>query len=354
MTRQEASGPTPATGVLETARRLADEALFPRVVDTDGRPLVPVELLDELAAAGLYGALGPTAAGGLDLRPEDMLALVEILAGGCLATAFVWLQHHGSVRAVVARGGEIAERWLRPLCSGEVRAGVAFAGLRRPGPPLLTAAPSKGKDGYRFEGEAPWLTGWGLIDVALVAARDTSTPAGDIVWALLDALEGPGLEVERLPLAAMDATATVRARFSGYDVGAERVVAVEPFEEWRARDLAGLRTNGSMALGLTTRIASLVLDDGVRSALEHAVGTARAELDEAGVDGLAAARARAADLALEAAGALVVERGGAALLRPSLAEVLARQALFLLVFGQTRAIREAQLVSRSRPHETPQ
>ena len=94
----------------------------------------------------------------------------QILAGGCLTTTFVWVQHHGAVRALVEAGSTpLRDEFLERMCRGEVRAGVAFSGLRRPGPPILTAAPDR--DGWRFNGYAPWVTGWGRIDVVRAAAR---------------------------------------------------------------------------------------------------------------------------------------------------------------------------------------
>jgi len=38
--------------------------------------------------------------------------------------------------------------------------------------------------GYLLAGDAPWVTGWDMVDTLYVAARDEDT----IVWALLDAL----------------------------------------------------------------------------------------------------------------------------------------------------------------------
>ena len=51
---------------------------------------------------------------------------MEILASGCLATTFVWLQHRGGLReaATSTRPG-IRERWHRPLATGQRRAGIA-------------------------------------------------------------------------------------------------------------------------------------------------------------------------------------------------------------------------------------
>ena len=55
------------------------------------------------------------------------------------------------------------------------------------------------------------------------------------------------------------------------------------------------------------------------------------------------ARAQASALALQAATTLVVTGGGRSITMDHHAQRLAREALFLLVFGQTGSIRAAQL-----------
>ena len=54
-------------------------------------------------------------------------------------------------------------------------------------------------------------------------------------------------------------------------------------------------------------------------------------------------RARASELALRAATTLVVSGGGRSIAMDHHAQRLAREAIFLLVFGQTAAIKAAQL-----------
>ncbi|MBV9817762.1 MAG: acyl-CoA dehydrogenase family protein [Solirubrobacterales bacterium] len=77
------------------ARRVAREVLSPvcDAVDRDGGP--PVDQLDAIAAAGLYGLVGPRAAGGLDADLAETCAVIEALACGCLKTTFIFVQHHG-------------------------------------------------------------------------------------------------------------------------------------------------------------------------------------------------------------------------------------------------------------------
>ncbi|HVC03426.1 MAG TPA: acyl-CoA dehydrogenase family protein [Candidatus Acidoferrales bacterium] len=318
------------------ARALSDDVLFPGALEVDAADIVPVERLDCLAEAGLYGLAGPSRAHGMGL--PDMgtgLEIIEILAGGCLTTTFVWIQHHGAVRALAEAGSSrLSDEFLEPMCRGVVRAGVAFSGLRRPGPPMLAAAPAPG--GWRFDGQAPWVTGWGRVDVIRAAARRAD---GDIVWAVVDARSSDSLSAERLHLTAVNASATVTLTFRDHFVGDDRVITTQPFDEWQMRDRAGLRLNGSLALGVAARCASLLESH----ALRDAVAACRAALDHASPDAMPDARARASALALHAATTLVVTGGGRSITMDHHAQRLAREALFLLVFGQTASIRAAQL-----------
>ena len=137
-------GPPTPPEVRALAAALSESLLFPSAVAVDRADAVPVSHLDALAEAGLYGLAGPPERGGLGLPESDALAVIELLASGCLTTTFVWLQHHASVRAVAAAGGALQSEWLEPLCTGQRRAGIAFAGLRRPGPPVLSAERGRG------------------------------------------------------------------------------------------------------------------------------------------------------------------------------------------------------------------
>lgn len=320
---------------LERAREISDGVLFPGALEVDASEVVPVDRLDRLAQARFYGLAGPVDAGGMGIADfATALEIIEIIASGCLTTAFVWLQHHGAVRALAEAAPVLRDAWLARLCSGEVRAGVAFSGLRRPGPPILTAAPDG--DGWRFNGFAPWVTGWGRIDVVRAAARRQD---GEIVWALVDATPGPSLRAEPLRLAAVNASATVTVSFDNHLVPAERVISIQAFDAWQAADRASLRLNGSLSLGVARRCAALLEDDRLATQLLEC----RRALDEATADTMPEQRARASELALRAATTLVVAGGGRSITMDHHAQRLAREALFLLVFGQTPAIKAAQL-----------
>jgi alkylation response protein AidB-like acyl-CoA dehydrogenase len=328
---------TRTPGVLAAAY-LADEVLFPDAMRVDRLDALPVSHLDAFAAAGLYGAPVPADAGGLGLALAEVGMVVEELAGGCLAATFVLVQHFRLVTTLAAEGtpSALRARWLTSACQGRTRGGIALTGLI-PGPPQLRAEPADG--GWRLDGTAPWVTGWGLIDLVQVVARG---PDDTVVTLIMDAAAQPGLTVTRQRLAAVDASVTVRLGFDGVVIPPERFVDQVPFDPAVSVQPAGLRINGSLALGVARRCARLLGP----SPLDDEVDACRERLDAAlGGDPapMADARAAAAELALRAAAALAVRDGGHAVAVDQHAQRLAREAVFLLVFGSRPGIKSALL-----------
>jgi alkylation response protein AidB-like acyl-CoA dehydrogenase len=306
--------------LVDAARAIAEDVLFPAARAVDAADRVPAAHLDLLAAQGFY-----------DPPDDDLARVVEILASGCLTTTFVWLQHLGGLRAAAAstRPG-ICDRWYPRLATGQRRAGVALGALR-PGPASVRARRVDG--GYVLDGESPWVTGWDMIDTLYTATRDDQDT---VVWLLLDAEVGCGLSVEPLDLVAVRASRTVVVRFDGYPVADDRVTGTLPFAQWAARDAAGLWLNGCLALGVAARCVTLLGPTPLAAALDEC----RSALDP-GTPDVAEARAAAAALAVRAAAALATAQGAGAVLRGSHAERLTREALFLLVFGSRPAIKSA-------------
>lgn len=312
--------------------RIADELLFADALDVDAHGEIPAGHFEALAAEGLYGIAGPADAGGLDLDPLRQRRVREVLAGGCLTTAFVWAQHHAVVRCVRDAGAVVADAWLERLCSGRTRAGLALAGLR-PGPPALRI--ERDGDRWTIAGCSPMVTGWGYLDVLLVAAR---LPSDEIAFALVDTAQG-GLSAQPRRLAALDASRTVRLRFDGVVVASSAVVRTTSLPAWAAEG-ESVRVNGALAVGVAERCARIA---GSATLLAAVAERRRALDDAADGDDLAQARADASLLAMRAASSLVAARGSAAVDVREHAQRLAREAIFLLAFGQRPAIKEALL-----------
>lgn len=311
--------------LIAVAQRLADEVLFPSALEVDRAGVVPKVQLDALAEAGLYGL-------SVSAEPSTMLEVIEALASGCLTSAFVWAQHQGASAAASKATGPV-HAFADDLAAGQLRGGVAFAHMLRPDPPLTTAEAVDG--GWIFRGSAPWVTGWGHIDLVHAASRN----GPDIVWALIDAQDSATLEGQRLELAAVDSTQTVVLHFRDHFVPDERVTDIVDHDTWRTDYRKGLRNNGSFPLGIARRCCQL-LDN---ASFDARLVEIRSALDEAPLDEVEDARAEAALFAVRAATALVAASGGRSVTMNDHAQRLYREAMFLLVQGQTPTIRQAML-----------
>lgn len=307
--------------VLETAQHFADEVLFPAAVATDAAGSLPIKQLDALADAGFYGLTGPVSKGGMDADFLTTCAVSEILASGCLTTAFVWNQHLGVPGAVARSDNPAVRRWLAPLCTGEVRAGVALAGALA-GKPGLRATSSS--DGWTFAGTAPFVSGWGGVDVLHTAA---ATEDGRLVWALLDA-SADTITVTGLDLVALNATRTVRLHFQNHTVPTERVTAVTSLIEGSTPPET-MRKHASLALGVTRRCCILLGP----TPLDMELAEIRTELDRLDPITIEEARGAAGALAMKAATILAVTTGSRSLLADNHAQLIVRNALFVLTYA---------------------
>jgi alkylation response protein AidB-like acyl-CoA dehydrogenase len=331
----ETSSTTPSDEVRARMRELSSQ-FFADAGEVDSAATLPAEHVNALASTGLYGIFAPVAKDGLGLDYAGTCAVVEELASSCLATTFVWVQHFRFLGAMVdpTSPAKLRDAYLAGAVRGDVKGGVALTGLL-PGPARLSARPAAG--GWQVDGEAPWVTGWGMVDLVFVVARG---PDETVVSLLLDATPQPGLTVEPLRLSAANASATVRLGFDGVLVGGDRLVSQQPYEVARHQS-ERLRLNGSFALGVTKRCCALLGP----SPLDDELVDRRSQLDSADEAAMPLARARASELAVRAAHALAVHRGARSAIAGDVAERLSREAAFLLVFGSRAGIKDALLQS---------
>ena len=168
------------TDWVQQAQDLIDDVLRPAAAEVDRAGKLPSSHFAALRDRGFYGLAFATT------DPVHTLADVgEILVSGCLATAFVWAQHHGTLlRMVMSRNDTLKARYLTDLRSGAVTAGVSGSGYANPDNPVIVATETD--NGYTITGQAPFVTGWGLVDTIGVTAYDTR--AQKTVTFLMDCL----------------------------------------------------------------------------------------------------------------------------------------------------------------------
>jgi len=366
--------PEPAVAehpAVRAVTRLARDVLGPHAAAADdpARGVDPAHF-SLCSDSGLLAVGVPTAEGGLGGDARVDIEVVERLSGACGATWFVLTQHQ--MPQAVARGtlgqgdrwvrGPAAERHGPGLASGRLRAGIAVAHLRRPGPPVVRAVPDGA--GWRLTGTSDWCTGWGLVDVVMIAG---TAPDDRIVLALVPGRNGPGLRAGKpLRLSVMGGTRTVPLTIDDLEVSSDDVLAVVNGAAWRAADDARTANVMPAAVGLLRRIVVAVAElgdererpDAVHAAF-HLGGRAAALREQAYAlrfgtpadERLAertTLRGELAALTVQAAHALIAARSGSALLADSDEQRWAREAAFHLVQAQTAAVRAAQLTALTR------
>ncbi len=336
---------------------IAEEVLFPAALEVDAQGAIPGSHFDLLAAEGFYGLAGDPERSGVEVGFPSLIRILETLSSGCLTTTFTWIQHYSVVRGLTGTANpELREKYLDAAIRGEVRGGVSFAGAI-PQPPRLWAAATD--SGWLLTGEAPFVTGWGIVDVLQISARNTALragqPTGTIVTGLIDAQADAGITVEPLHMVAAQGSNTVRLRFADYVLPAEKVTAEVTHSDFLANQVMSSRRSGCLATGVAERCIRMIDEVGraqVAALLQAQLREIRNRLD-AGLDDpetLPAARAAASELAYRAAGALVVAVGSAGILARQHAQRLVREATFTLVAAGRPDIKDSLLKVLARGH----
>ncbi|MGV9943953.1 acyl-CoA dehydrogenase family protein [Streptomyces sp. NPDC003401] len=327
------------------ARHLARTVLAPHAEEVD-RTEVPAGHLAEIRRSGLLGLHAPAEYGGSAAPAPVVRETAEILAGACCATWFVQTQHHTPVLTLAGSESPVRERLLGPLARGELLSGVAYAHLRAH--PRIPVRVTRDGDGWRFDGRVPWYTGWGLNDVMLLAGV---TEADEVLFAFAEAREQPGLRASApMRLTALTAARTVSLELDGFRLPEEAVAVRTPFARWAAADRPRTVAANPAVFGVTEAALAL-LDEDTAAALrarltevrDRAYALADHPVPHEHLEERLAVRIRAYEVLHAATTAAVVAGGGRSLALTDRAQRLAREALFLMVQGQTRESRGAHL-----------
>lgn len=332
--------------LVEAARQLAGDLLAPGAAAVDESGVRRGDL-DALGRAGLLGAaLAP---------PSVFRSVQELLAGADAATWFVQAQHHYPVRLLREAVSAPLVAARDDLVTGQRVAGVAFSHLRRW--PARPVEATRVDGGWRYDGLVPWYTGWGLTDVLALGG---ATAGGEVVFALVDARASQALQpTPPMRLAAMSAASTVQLHLDGLVAPDEQCVSRTSIDQWRAADLRTTVNVNPGVLGVAQaaadRLAQLGTQRGPTDASEVAA-LMQSRLADVRVKAYAladdpdsvpaeslAVRVRAQRLCLDTTAALVAAGAGGSMALDDPAQRWAREALFLVVQGQTLPARQTML-----------
>lgn len=341
--------------LVAATKEYAERVLRPRALETDATEVRPA-VIDDLRRLGLLNHLAPLAYGGAEAdRPVDR-RIHEILAGACFNTWLVWAQHAPTIARLSTWRGQHPDAdhpLVDAVLRGEILVGAGISDVRRYPDRYITAR--RAPNGWVFNGTVSWVSGWGLNSALLIAAVDATTE--EVVLALVPVEERT--TPTQLHLGAVAGSRTERVDLASVTVPDENVVEVVPLEQWSAKDVAAAADARSHHFGLAATVLDELATEGHPLAREVAsVWTPRvADIRERAYDlidradgGESVALTDRLDLKVASGRALttltqalVTARSGRGLAGTSTAQLHARSALFVLVQGQTDAVREAQL-----------
>lgn len=366
-TRGPADGAPALAKLIEHARRICREVLVPCANALDQGDAPPVASVRMLADAGLLGLTTPVKYGGHGASGALVREYTELLAAACGTTTFVQGQHLSACMLIAnSKNDALKQRALPDFASGRRIIGVAFAHVRRPGPPMLRVERTDG--GFLFNGTAAWFTGWGVMTDVLIAG---TLPDGRYLYAVVPLDKAPHLTATPpMRLCAMNASGTVSLLCKDLFAPASQEVRCITPEEMSGSDAGAILGVAPQIFGVTRAAIDLLGDLGVTRRSDEIAAAARAAETELAAaraevetwrelmdhpeykEHALAARAWCIEMGVRVAHMAVAAVGGAANNRDHTAQRLFREAMFYTLTAQTRDVRNATLSRLQNAAET--
>lgn len=317
----------------------------------------PAEQLQRCADAGVFRWFVPPRWNGYGWNTEDVMRGYLKLSAGCLTTTFIITQYMGAARRIASSDNTWLKDTLLPqLVTGDSFSTVGISHLttsrRHLAKPILLA--EKTNNGFRLNGQAPWVTGAAAANWVVVGA--SLEDGQQILCTVPTELNGVRV-AEAADLVALSASQTGAVEFRDCEIDRNYVIA-GPVEEVMKLG-TGARTGGvqtsALAVGLAVAAVDFLSDEAKRRpdlepvanalaadvlALEDEVRrTARGE-DVCSNEVL---RTRANSLALRSTQAALTAAKGTGFVSGHPAGRWCREALFFLVWSCPQPVMAANL-----------
>jgi (2S)-methylsuccinyl-CoA dehydrogenase len=241
--------------------------------------LIPLAVIEELAALGIFGLTVPEEHGGLGLGKLAMCVVTEELSRGYIGLGSLGTRSEIAAELIRLGGTEAQKRkWLPGLANGSILPTAVFT---EPGTgsdlgSLRTRAERRG-DVYRITGNKTWITHAARSDVMTLLARTDPNEPGYKGLSMFLAEKPRGSEANPFPARGMSGS---EIRVLGYRGMKEYELAFDGFEVKAENLLGGVEGEGFKQLMATfesARIQTAARATGVaQSALELGLAYARA------------------------------------------------------------------------------
>ncbi|WP_424184579.1 acyl-CoA dehydrogenase family protein [Actinokineospora sp. G85] len=170
--------------VLDWARAFAEEELAPRAGEFDRTGQLPGAVIQQLADAGVLGAVVPRQWGGAGMDVLDYGELTEVVGKACSSTRALLTVHSSLVcETLVERASDrLKDKYLPDLASGR-RIGCFALSEADAGSDAasVTTSYTREPDGFVLNGRKKWISFAGIADLFLVFATDNGVLSAFLV-----------------------------------------------------------------------------------------------------------------------------------------------------------------------------
>jgi (2S)-methylsuccinyl-CoA dehydrogenase len=199
--------------------------------------LIPIEVVEQLAALGIFGLTVPEEYGGAGLGKLAMCVVTEELARGYIGLGSLGTRSEIAAELIRLGGTEAQKaKWLPKLASGEILPTAVFTEPNT-GSDLGSLRTRAVKDGevYRITGNKTWITHAARSDLMTLLARTDPDDSGYKGLSMFLAEKPRGTDADPFPAAGMTGS---EIRVLGYRGMKEYELAFDGFEV-KAENLLG-------------------------------------------------------------------------------------------------------------------
>jgi (2S)-methylsuccinyl-CoA dehydrogenase len=263
----------------EEMRRFAEAEVIPHAQDWHLKDeYVPLELISEMAALGVFALTIPEDYGGLGLGKEAMCVVSEELSRGYIGVGSLGTRSEIAAELILNAGTDAQKQeWLPRIASGEVLPTAVFTEPNT-GSDLasITTRAARDGEGFRITGQKTWITHAARADMMTVLARTNPDEKGYRGLSMFLAPKPRGTDSEPFPAEGMSGG---EIEVLGYRGMKEFEISFDGFAVPAANLLGGAEGQGFKQLMQTfeaARIQTAARAIGVaQSALDLGLGYAR-------------------------------------------------------------------------------
>ncbi|HEU5067790.1 MAG TPA: acyl-CoA dehydrogenase family protein [Sphingomicrobium sp.] len=278
---RDAHGATGASGLDDTLESIRGEMRKFADVEVAGRAqgwhrtnsYIPMEVIDQMAALGVFGLTIPEEFGGLALGKESMCVVSEELSRGYIGVGSLGTRSEIAAELILGGGApEQQRKWLPKIASGEVLPTAVFTEPNT-GSDLASIKTRAVREGdvYRVYGNKTWITHPVRADLMTLLVRTDPKEAGHRGLSMLLAEKPRGDDANPFPAQGMTGT---EIEVLGYRGMKEYEIAFDGFIVKAENLLGGIEGLGFKQLMQTFESARI-------QTAARAIGVAQAAMEQA-------------------------------------------------------------------------